>query len=172
MPSYDQNNAECLVFTFKEGLLSPVAHDLRLRVTRFNVTVDDARAQVSATFDASSLAVDTPMKDGVENPSALSAADKQKVAGQIRDEVLESDKYPLVSFESRSLSLRGDGGYDFAGELSLHGVKRPLSGVTQLQGGRQVLELTLHQPDFRIAPYKAMLGTLKIQSDVRLRLTL
>lgn len=172
MAQYDANNAECSVFTFKEGLLSPVAHDLRLKVTRFSVTVDDAAAAVVASFDAASLVVDTPMKDGVENPSALSAADKAKIETQIREEVLHSRKYPEVTFRSRSLLARADGGYDFTGELTLHGVTRELSGGTRSAAGRQVVELTLHQPHFGIEPYKAMFGTLKIQSDVKVRLTL
>jgi polyisoprenoid-binding protein YceI len=145
MPSFDAQNAECLVFTFKDGLLSPVAHDLRLRVTCFSIEVAASADSVTATFDASSLVVDVPMKDGAENPSALSAADKHKTA-QIRDDVLETRKYPEIAFRSRSLRKRDDGGYDFTGELSLHGVTRLLGGATQLVGGRQRLELTLHQP--------------------------
>jgi polyisoprenoid-binding protein YceI len=174
MPSFDAQNAECLVFTFKEGLFSPVAHDLRLKVTRFsvNVSVDAGAGSVTATFDASSLAVDSPMKGGAENPSALSAADKHKIEEQIRDDVLETRKHPEVVFRSRSLHQRSDGGYDFAGDLSLHGVTRPLTGVTRRVDGRQLLELTLHQPDFGITPYKAMLGALKIQADVHVRVTL
>jgi hypothetical protein len=171
MPSFDAQNAECSVFTFKEGLLSPVAHDLRLQVTRFNIDVAADAASIVAIFDAGSLVVDSPMKDGVENPSALSAADKHKIAGQIRDDVLETRKHPEIVFRSRLLRPRSDGGYDFAGELSLHGVTRPLSGATQLVNGRQRLELTLHQPDFGITPFRAMLGALKIQADVRVRLT-
>jgi polyisoprenoid-binding protein YceI len=172
MLGFDSHNAQCFVFTFKEGLLSPVAHDLRLKVTRFSVQLDDAKTVVNATFDAASLVVDTPMKDGAENPSALSVADKDKIAGQIRDDVLHSSKYPEVTFRSRSLVQRSDGGYDFSGDLTLHGTTRALSGSTRLLDGRQTLELSLHQPDFGITPYKAMLGTLKIQPTVRVLLKL
>jgi hypothetical protein len=31
------------------------------------------------------------------------------------------------------------------------------------------MEVTLHQPDFRIEPYRAALGALKIKPDVRVR---
>ena len=164
---YDQNNARCWVFSFKEGLLSPVAHDLRLQVTRFTIDVD---AEVSATFDTSSLAVDVPMKDGRENPSALSATDKAKIAAQIRDDVLHSARYPRATFRSRSLATRSDGGYDVNGELCLHGVTKVVEAHTRLEAGRQRLELTLHQPDFGIPPFRAMLGTLKIQPDVRIEI--
>ena len=69
MPTYDSSNASCVVFTFKEGLLSPVAHDLRISVTRFSVLLDGARSTVTATFDTGSLLVDTAMKDGGEQPT-------------------------------------------------------------------------------------------------------
>lgn len=172
MLSYDASQAQCFVYTFKEGLLSSVAHDLRLKVTRFTLQVDEGKAMASATFDAASLVVDTPMKDGAENPGALSPADKDKIAAQIRDEVLHARRHPEVTFRSSSLTPRADGGYDFDGELSLHGTTRALSGHTRLEAGRQTLELSLHQPDFGIVPFKAMLGTLKIQPTVRIVLTL
>jgi hypothetical protein len=172
MPSYDSTSADCFVFTFKEGLLSPVAHDLRLRITRFSLEVDAAASSVVARFDTNSLVVDCPMKEGAENPSALSASDKQKIAGQIRDDVLHGSQHPEAVFRSRTVTARGDGGYDLEGELTLHGVTKPLGACrTRLVAGRQQLELRLHQPDFGITPYRAMLGTLKIQADVTIRIT-
>jgi polyisoprenoid-binding protein YceI len=168
---YDASSAECWVFTFKEGLLSPVAHDLRLRVGSFWVEVAEGAGSVEASFDTSSLSVDTPMKDGAPNPSALSAADRLKIAGQIREDVLHSARYPAAKFRSSSVTARADGGYDLTGELTLHGVTKPLVARTTLALGRQQLELTLHQPDFGITPYRAMLGTLKIRPGVQIRLT-
>jgi polyisoprenoid-binding protein YceI len=171
MATYDQNNAECFVFTFKEGLLSPIAHDLRIRITRFSIQVDDLKSSVVASFDTSSLVLDTPMKDGVENPSALSAADKEKIAGQIREDVLHSAQHGDAKFRSTAITARDDGGYDVSGELALHGVTRPLAAQTRLVAGRQQVELKLNQPDFGITPYRAMLGTLKIQAEVTIRIT-
>lgn len=171
MPSYDATSAECLVFTFKEGLLSSVAHDLRLRITRFSLDVGVDGGGVVASFDTNSLLVDSAMKDGVEAASALSASDKQKIAAQIRDDVLHSAKYPSASFRAGSVAAQADGGYQLQGELTLHGVTKPLTLRSQLVAGRQRLELRLHQPDFGIAPYRAMLGTLKVQADVTIRVT-
>jgi hypothetical protein len=169
MPTYDQNNADCFVFTFKEGLLSSVAHDLRLEVARFSIEVGEN--SVVARFDTSSLRVDTPMKDGKENPSALGERDKAKIAEQIREEVLHSALFPEARFESSSVEERSDGGYDLAGALTLHGVTRTISARTEAFDGGQRLALTLNQPDFGIVPFKAMMGTLKIQADVDVRIT-
>ena len=170
MSSYTQDNAECFVFTFKEGLLAPMAHDLRVKVTRFSITVDDTSGAVSASFDTSSLRIDTPMKDGKENPSALSDSDKEKIAGQIREDVLHSGKHPEARFQSSSVQKRADGGFDLTGDLTLHGVTKSISAQTQLVSSKQQLDFTLNQPDFGITPYKAMMGTLKIQANVKIRI--
>jgi polyisoprenoid-binding protein YceI len=169
MPSYDPSNADCFVFTFKEGLLSPVAHDLRLKLERFSIDVGEG--SIVARFDTSSLRVDTPMKDGKANPSALGDRDRAKIAEQIRTEVLHSAKHPEARFQSSAVEKRADGGYDIAGDLTLHGVTRPLRARTEAVGGGQRLEVTLHQPDFGITPFRAMMGTLKIQADLQVRIT-
>jgi polyisoprenoid-binding protein YceI len=172
MTRYTQDDAETLVFTFKDGLLSKVAHDLKLRVTRFTVELDPEASSVSAELDPASLVVVNAVRDGSEAPEALSDADKQKIATQVRNEVLETDRHRLVRFQSSQVERRSDGGYAVAGELTLHGATRPLRFDTRLEGGRQVAEIELHQPDYGIVPFKAMMGTLKVKPSVRVRISL
>jgi len=169
MPKYDQSQAECLVFTFKEGLLSPVAHDLKVRVTRFSV--DLTPSSVRAEFDLGSLQVVHAMKDGAENPGALSDADKTKIGDQIAKEVLHASQHPTAVFTSRSVTRRADGGYSLAGDLSLHGVTKAIQAETQAEGNRQVCSVELNQPTYGITPFKAMMGTLKVKADVIIRLS-
>jgi polyisoprenoid-binding protein YceI len=172
MARYTQDDAEALVFTFKDGLLSKVAHDLKLRVTRFSVELDLAASSVSAELDPASLVVVNAVRDGADDPHGLSDADKQKIATQLRQEVLETDRHGLVRFQSSQVERRSDGGYAIAGELTLHGATRPLRFDTRLEGGRQVAEIALHQPDYGIVPFKAMMGTLKVKPGVRVRLSI
>jgi hypothetical protein len=54
VPNYTRGTL--YVFTFKEGLLSKVAHDLRLSVQRFSVQVDGEN--VVAAIATSALTVD------------------------------------------------------------------------------------------------------------------
>ena len=49
-------NGQFYVFTFKEGLLSSIAHDLRLSLPQFEISFNGA--DVDATFNLKSLAVD------------------------------------------------------------------------------------------------------------------
>jgi hypothetical protein len=169
MAKHDASTAECLVFTFKEGLLSAIAHDLRIQVGRFSVQIDDATRAITAEFDARSLRVVNAVKDGQDDPHGLSEADKNKIAGQIIDDVLHSNQYPVVRFESTAVTPLDGGGYDISGNLTLHGVTRPISTRTRVESGRQVAEVVIHQPDYGIKPFKAMMGTLKVQADVRVR---
>ncbi|ACY12731.1 YceI family protein [Haliangium ochraceum] len=172
MAKYDASTAECLVFTYKDGLLSRLGHDLKLRVTSFEVEADEAAPSVSASFDASSLRVDCAVVDGEENPHLLTGVDQKKIAGQIAHDVLHAEKFPEVRFTSSKLSKRDDGGYDITGTLTLHGVAKEISIRSQPEDGKQVVDFTLHQPDYDISPYRAVMGTLKIKPEVRVRLAL
>jgi hypothetical protein len=168
MPKFDQRTAECHVFTFKEGALSALAHDLEIGVGRFTIDVTDELA-VDARFEVGSLTVLHAIKDG--RPHAMADGDKRKIERNIADDVLDARRYPEIRFRAAKAAPAGDG-FVLAGELSLHGKTRPLEIKTRLANGTQLAEVTLHQPDFGIKPFSAMLGTLKIKPDVKVRLSL
>jgi len=162
MPTYDATNAECRVFTFKEGLLSAVAHDLELDVGRFEVEVA-GDGSIRASFDPTSLGVVHALSNGAPAPDALSRRDRAKIDANIAKDVLHPKRHPSIRFESTEVTDE-----QVRGRLELHGRTRD---ITLDRRGDEV-EATLHQPDFGIAPFSAMLGTLKIKPDVRVRLRL
>ena len=169
MPRYTQNDAEALVFTFKDGLLSKVAHDLKVKVTRFSVDVSDSK--ISAEFDPNSLVVVNAVHDGAEDPKALSDGDKDKIASQVQKEVLETEQHKTITFTSTKVTRRADGGYSVTGDLTLHGTTRPISAETRVEGGKQVAEVEIDQPQWGVTPFKAMMGTLKVKPVVRVRVS-
>jgi len=180
VPRYDASRAVCVVRTFKEGLLSAVAHDLELRVERFEVEVTGTAEApvvpaVTGRFDPASLKVLHAMRDGRPNPVALSDHDKRKIEENAADDVLDVRRYPSIEFVSSSVArvgASGGNGWRVAGRLTLHGRTRDIDFTTHVEGGRQVAEVRLHQPDFGIKPYSAMLGTLKIKPDIVVRVEL
>jgi polyisoprenoid-binding protein YceI len=164
---HDERTAECTVLTFKDGLLAAVAHDLQLRVSRFTVEVADDGSAVSARFDAASLRVVAALRDG--RPSdALSARDRRSIEASIADEVLEVRRYPEIRFRSTSVAQAGERA-EIAGELTLHGHTRPLALAAARRDGKWRAEVALQQPDFGITPYTALLGTLRIQPRIVIR---
>lgn len=166
MADFDANSAECAVFTYKEGLLSAVAHDLRIKVTRFSLSI--AAGKVEARFDARSLVVDSVIKDGRDAPGVLGARDLDKIAKTIREEVLHADRHPEIVFRASDVKVSGERA-TITGELALVGRSRQVTVQAARDGARWVAEVVLHQPDFGIKPYSAMLGALKIKPDVKVR---
>ena len=170
MARFDQGSAECLVFTSKEGLLSPIAHDLKIRASRFSIDADEDAPSVRMEIEAGSLEVVSAMRGGREHP-ALSDQDKREIEENIRDEVLHAKRHAVIRFESTKASRRGDG-FDIEGDLTLHGVTRRVRTEARAEGDLLVAELRIHQPDFGIKPYKAALGTLRVSAEVKVRVSL
>jgi hypothetical protein len=141
MVKFDPSNAECLVFVYKQGLLSMLAHDLRLQVTDFCLDVDEASRTLTARARASSLRVDCAMRDGAEAEKPLSAGDLKTIESVIVKDVLHSDKYPEIRFLStciRRLREEGlkaalewrDGPFrDFRGARTTAPKERPVAGT-------------------------------------------
>jgi hypothetical protein len=169
MPTWNAENASCHVYTFKAGLLAAVGHDLKLAVGQFDVQLDGS--QVKATFDPSTLQVVCAMKRGKERPGTLSADDKATIAQRTRDDVLASSLYPRIQFVSNSARQVGST-WHVEGTLELHGTTRRVSAVTSSDRGGLLCRLRLHQPDYRIKPFSALMGTLKIKADVEIELRL
>ena len=169
--SFDASAAECLVFTYKAGLLSAVAHDLKLRVERFEIVLDDQG--VHARFDASALRVVCARAGGKDDPRALSEKDRREIEATIVRDVLDARKHPLIEFRSNTVAPASvaPAAMQIDGTLSIRGHERALSLVARRDGERAVIETTIQQPDFGIRPYTAMLGALRIKPDVAVKVT-
>jgi hypothetical protein len=170
MATITEREGEVRVFTFKEGLLSAIAHDLEIAVERFSISFDHAHTKVSATFDATSLKVLHPVVHGRPAPGKLSPRDLAKIEGNIGSDVLSTRRHPEVRFESSSVTAEGDG-FVIRGDLTLAGRANDIRAVVRREGARWVTEIVLDQPRWGITPYSAMMGTLKIKPEVRVRVS-
>jgi polyisoprenoid-binding protein YceI len=86
----------------------------------------------------------------------------------VRD-VLAADEYPEIRYVSTAVDGEGEA-FRVKGQLSLHG-KRKITPVTvDKEAKRYIATARVHQPDFGIRPYSALLGTLKVKADVDVRL--
>ncbi|MBX2801083.1 MAG: YceI family protein [Myxococcales bacterium] len=168
MPTWTPENAQCNVYAFKEGLLSAAGHDVKLRVTDFEVVAD--RRGVRGTFDPASLQVVCAMAAGEEAPDALSDGDKATIEGYVVDDILQVDEHPEITWESTRLARSGDGSIRVEGRLSLHGRTKPVKATVRTEGGQLVTRVKVRQPEFGITPFRALLGALKIKAVVEVEL--
>lgn len=166
MTRFDATTAECRVFTFKEGALSAIAHDLELAVGTASIEVGDDLA-IEARIGLAGLRVLHAVKDG-HATTALSDSDRRKIERTMADDVLDTRRHGEAVFRGKAEPAGAS--YRVSGELTLHGKTRPLTVTGQARDGRHVFEVSLHQPDFGIKPYSAMLGTLKVKADVKVRI--
>jgi polyisoprenoid-binding protein YceI len=171
MRTVDASSAECLVFVYKEGLLARVAHDLKIRVTKFRIEIDERTHAIQARFDASSLRTVCAMANGTAMAGELSAGDRSQIDHNIFHDVLAANTYPEIAFTSSSVQERGDR-YTVKGTLELHGKRRQATVQVHRQDTQWIAETRLHQPDFGITPYTALLGAMKVRADVDIRVSL
>lgn len=150
----DASTAECLVYSYREGLLAAVGHDLCLTVSRF--TIDVAGDAITGEFDAASLRV-----------SGVSADDARKIEKNAADDVLAASRFPTVTFRSTKVARDGAERARVEGTLTLHGATRPLAFDVAADGGLWRAELVLDVRDYGIKPYSAMFGTLRVKAEVR-----
>ncbi len=109
------------------------------------------------------------MKDGRENPGALSDKDHRTIEGYVRDDILETARHDDILWSSTGVRRDGDG-WQVDGQLTLHGRTKPVKARVERQGEHVVTRVRIRQTDFGIKPFRALLGALKIQPVVEVEL--
>ncbi len=150
------------VYTFKDGLLARAAHDLRLRLERFEVRQVDDR--VEGIFQTDSLRVDAALVDGLPS-TELSAKDRRQIEENVRDKVLNAQEHPTARFQGRSTTT-GDT-LEVHGTLLLHGRSGTLGFQARRDGQRYRGEIWIVPSQYGIPPFKALLGAIRLQDRVK-----
>ena len=166
MQRVDESTAVCQIFTYKAGMLSGLAHDLRISVTSFVIDLGGEDHFISARFDTRSLRVDCAMVNGIERPNVFSLRELDDINNNIIREVLHTDLYPEILLLS-SLVKKKESDYFVTGQLALRGQTREISFVVRKENEKQyVSDVSLHLPDFGITPFSALFGAIRIKPDI------
>jgi polyisoprenoid-binding protein YceI len=157
---FGPDNGTLSVNTGRTGAVAKAGHDLLLRVTDWEGTLevgDDTRLEVRV--DGGSLKV----HEGTGGMQALDDDDKANIEQTIDDEVLEGRG---IEFRSRSVEEGSDGKLIVEGDLDLGGVTRPVEFDLVADDGRLSGSARIAQTDWGIKPYSALFGTLKVVDEV------
>ena len=168
MKHFDQSSASCQVYIYKEGLLSSVAHDLRINVTSFIVDLDEKEHFLKARFAADSLRVDCAIVDGQEKPGILNSREKEEIERIMIRDVLDGHRYKEFLLTS-SLITKDESTYSVKALLALHGTEREITFTAKNGGEYYLAEVHIHLPDYGIKPFSALFGAIKIKSDILIR---
>jgi hypothetical protein len=147
------------------GLLRAVGHDPTLVATPEPVSIDldGDGASVTVRFHAAKI----------EPPRDISESDRDKMReNMLGRDVLDASRFPAIEVRARYAGTR-EGGH-LEGDLVVRGQPHPFSMAVRVAKEGEVLaatgtwEGTLN--GLGIKPFKALLGALKLQDWIRLRL--
>lgn len=168
---FDPAASKLTVQAFAEGLLSMFGHDPVIGVKDFQGEV----SFVPETFENTSLKL-TINANSLRVVNDVKEKDRQDIERTMRDEVLETGKYPEIVFQSKNVSLSriAEGRYRarVIGDLTLHGVTQNniwINGEVTLNddGLKARGDFAIKQTDYKIKLVSVAGGTLKIKNEVK-----
>ncbi|HKG13592.1 MAG TPA: YceI family protein [Pyrinomonadaceae bacterium] len=167
----DAGQSRFTVQAFAEGLLSSFGHNPVIAIRDFGGeavcapdTLEAAKLRVKVNADSLAVADDIKEKD------------RREIEQMMREQVLETGRYPEIVFESTSVTAsRLSGGryrVRVIGDLTMHGVTGRNLWIqaevkTTDDGLRAQGEFTLRQTDYQIKPVSVAGGTLKVKNELK-----
>ena len=152
-------------FVAKAGALSFLAHDHNIAVRSYSGRVvvpaaGPAQGSLELDIDAKSLAL----------LDKVSESDRKEITHSMNTAVLESGKFPKITFRSISISNFNGSSLTVNGDLTLHGTTKRIAVPVTVSATPQLLRATgkfvLKQTDFGITPYSAAAGSIKVKNEV------
>jgi polyisoprenoid-binding protein YceI len=160
------------VQAFAEGLLSAFGHDPVISIKEFT---GEARFTAGSYFENTSLEI-TVNPNSLSVSSEMKEKDRVELERTMREEVLETAKYPEIVFSSNNITVSKLSGDRWRariiGDVTLHGATQKNIWISceatksddtiRAQG-----EFSLKQTDFGIKPYAAVGGTIKLKNELK-----
>ena len=166
----DAKQSRFVVQAEASGLLSVFGHNPIIAICGFG---GDARFDADALNKTSVLML--VQADSLAVAGDASEKDRLEIERVMRDEVLETARYPEIVFMSTSISMNqtADTRYQarIAGSLTLHGVTRNHAFDAELIVNGNSLqgqgEFQLRQSDYNLKLVSVMGGTLKVKDGLK-----
>jgi polyisoprenoid-binding protein YceI len=167
----DVGGSRFTVRAFAGGMFAVLGHNPTFAVRQFT---GEARFD-SSTLERAYLRIHVQAAS-LEIQDDISDKDRREIERTMQQDVLQTDKYPDIDFESSSISASkaGEGRYwvNMIGDLSLRGVKRPQAVAAQVALTGDTLrangEFSLQQTSYGIKLISVAGGALKLKDEVKL----
>ncbi len=167
----DASRSRFTVQAFADGLLSVFGHSPTMAICGFG---GDAHFAPDAPDHPSLLIL--VQANSLAVTDKVSAKDRTEMERAIREDVLETTRYPEITFFSTSVAVNqtADGAYSvkLTGDLSLHGVTRRQLIDAQMTVNEDSLrargEFPLQQANYNIKTVSVGAGMLKVKDELKL----
>jgi polyisoprenoid-binding protein YceI len=175
--AFDASKSSLEINVYKEGLFSAFGHNHFIAAKDFSGSAEFEptkieSASVTLRVDAKSLTAIDPGE---------SSSDRQQVqATMLGEEVLDTKRYPEISFRSTGVThiqQQGSGWrVTLTGLLELHGTQKPVAFplTVRIEDGELIAEgeVSLLQSDYGIQPIRIAGGAVKVKDRLRIHLTI
>jgi len=166
----DPERSRFTVQAFATGMLSGFAHSPKFAIRAFKGEIQFEPNEP----DNTSLQL-TVRADSMELIDQVSEKDRQEILRAMREEVLETGKYPEISFRSTQIAATRIADHWFRvqlkGEMRLHGVTKTQDIDAQLRLNENELRLSgdslLSQTAFGIKRASALGGAIKVKDELK-----
>lgn len=158
--SIDAARSKLLVHVSKSGVFSGFADNHEVEAPIAEGTIDEKASRAKFVVDSRQMKVLDPQ----------SSPDKRRQVQErmLGPELLDSTRFPAITFASTNVEQDGEGRVRVIGMLSLHGVTRPVSIVARYTNGRYGGTFALKQRDFGITPVSIAGGTVKVKDELKI----
>ena len=158
----DTERSFLAVHVGKAGLLSAAAHEhwVNAPIAGGTIAADGSTPAVRFTVDARRLSV-RPEK-------GVTDKDRAEVQSNMQSKVLESSMYPDIVFRSTEVRRTGALVWRVSGDLTLHGVTKPVSVDVTRQKDAYVGTVRIKQTEFGIQPIKIGGGVVRVKDELEI----
>ena len=168
----DKSASSFTVRVFPTGLLSGFGHSPTFAIRDFS-----GEATLDADHPADASVTLRIRADSLEVMDDIKSSDRREIESTTKDSVLETSKYPEITFSSTRVTINpaGTGQYQAKvdGSLSLHGTTQGISVPVQVMvmGDMQRAsgEFSLSQAQFGIQPVSLAGGAMKLKDEVKFK---
>ncbi|HEX7315256.1 MAG TPA: YceI family protein [Pyrinomonadaceae bacterium] len=166
----DAARSKFMIRAFAGGLLWFKGHDHFVRARDFT---GEARLTPGSVSPAS-LTLTVRAASLAETREVFNEQQKKIINGELRDIVLEPDKYPDITFKSTDVSVDARGGrikVKLGGDLTLRGVTRrvQIPAEVTLEGSDLHArgEFDIKRSDFKVPATSAFHGTVRVRDRLK-----
>jgi polyisoprenoid-binding protein YceI len=103
----------------------------------------------------------------VLDPEASADTKAQIQKTMLGPQVLDTERFPEIRFQSTEVEAKGTGHWVVQGTLDLHGQSRPVTVDVALKDGMYRGTATLKQTGFGMKPVTVAGGTVKVKDEIR-----
>ncbi len=156
----DSARSKLTIHVEKSGLFSAFAHNHIIEAPIASGQLDVEKKSATLSFNAKEMKV---LDEGVKDSERAEIDQTMK-----SDKVLDVAHFPEIRFASTNITPQDGNRYQVRGDLTLHGVTKPVELPTTLANGRYTGSVKMKQTDFGIAPVSVAGGTVKVKDVIEI----